>query len=90
MTKPKFTAVHCSVCGRQIGKRPGVQVVLGMICDDPLCFYLSEPPPNVMRDSYIVAAALDGVAASQIAFANDMSRQRVYQVVDTWKQGAAA
>lgn len=90
MTKPKFTDISCSSCGRKIGKKPGVQVILGMICDDPLCFYQSEPQPNVVRDSYVVAAALDGLAASQIAFANDMSRQRVYQIVDTWKKGLAA
>lgn len=87
MTKPIFTDLHCSVCGRKMGKKPGVQVVLGLICDDPICAYQPEVSANEQRDALIVNAALSNVSVSRIAQSTGMSRQRVYQIVDAWKTG---
>lgn len=87
MKEPAFTALYCSVCGRKVGKKPGVQVVLGLVCDKAVCNYQDPPTANLQRDGFIVAAALAGVAISQIAFATQVSRQRVYQIIETWKQG---
>jgi hypothetical protein len=87
VTGPKFTYLHCSACGRVLGKSPGVAVSLGLLCEDPVCEYQGAPPDNIVRDSVIVAAALDGCGVTPLSFAADLSRQRVYQIVDRWKQG---
>jgi hypothetical protein len=75
------------VCGRKIGKKPGIQVISGLICDDPICNYQPEVSINESRDALIVAGIIEGVPVQQIAFASDMSRQRIYQIFDAWKQG---
>lgn len=72
-----------------MGKKPGIQVVVGAVCDDAICNYQSEVGINESRDSLIVAGVLENIPVAQIAFASDMSRQRVYQIFDAWKQGAA-
>lgn len=87
MTKPVFTYLHCSRCGREMGKKPGIQVVPGLICNDPICTFQSEATINEARDALIVAGVLAGIPVAQIAFATDMSRQRVYQIIDAWKAG---
>lgn len=87
MTNPVYSKIYCSVCGKVMGKKPGIHVVLGAVCEDPLCSYQPDASANSARDSYIVAAAMDGVGAAQIAASNQMSRQRVYQIVETWKAG---
>lgn len=69
-----------------MGKTPGVLVVLGAICDDPICSFRAPARVNEDRDALIIAAALEGVPISQIAFATDMSRQRVYQIIDAWRR----
>lgn len=83
----KFTWVHCAACGRRMGKRPGVQVVLDIICDDPICQFQDVVSANEQRDSLIVAGVLEGIPVSQIASQAGMSRQRVYQILDTWREG---
>lgn len=85
--EPKYTSVHCSVCGRKIGKRPGIQVALGLICDAPICNFQPELAPNEQRDALIVASTLARIPVSKIAAGFKMSRQRVYQVMDAWKEG---
>jgi hypothetical protein len=83
---PTYTAILCSVCGRVLGKNKGVQVVTNVVCQDPFCIAQSVPTLNEARDSAIVFAAMEGIPASQIAFATHMSRQRVYQILDSWRQ----
>jgi hypothetical protein len=87
MTKPTFTPILCSRCGRNMGKKPGITVVTDAICNDPICNYQTEVTINEARDALIVAGWLGGVPVQQIAFASDVSRQRVYQIIDTWKAG---
>lgn len=87
MTKPVFTPILCGVCGKVMGKKAGVQVVTGVVCDDLLCQYQPESTVNEARDALIVAGALDGLKVSQVAFSTGMSRQRVYQIFDAWKAG---
>lgn len=70
-----------------MGKKPGIQVVTDAICPDPICTYQDEVTINEQRDAFIVAGWLGGVAVQQIAFATGVSRQRVYQIIDTWKAG---
>lgn len=85
--KEKKTPLYCSSCGRQMGTVPGVQVIAGLICDDPICTYQGASSLNDQRDALIVAGVLGGVPVAQIAFSTDMSRQRVYQIFDSWKKG---
>lgn len=87
MTKPTFTPIYCSGCGRKMGKKPGVQALAGAICDDPICNFQPEVTLNESRDALIVTAVLERIPVAQIAFATDMSRQRVYQIFDMWKGG---
>ena len=70
-----------------MGTMPGVQAVTGLICDDPICNYQGAPSLNQPRDARIVASILSGVPVAQVAFAAEMSRQRIYQILNTWKQG---
>lgn len=70
-----------------MGSKPGVQVTLGLICDDPVCSWQPEPGLHIERDSAIVAAALDGVKVLTVASAAEMSRQRVYQIFEAWRRG---
>lgn len=88
MGDPKFTTVHCSVCGRVIGKKQGVQVVLGLVCEDPVCNFQEPPALNQPRDAAIVSGHLAGIPVVQISCASGMSRQRIYQIIDAWKKGA--
>lgn len=83
----KYSDLYCSVCGRKIGRVPGAAAVAGLVCPDPICEAQPAPNLNLQRDAFMVAAVLGGVPVSQIAFANSVSRQRVYQVVETWKKG---
>lgn len=87
MTNDVYTPIHCAVCGRTMGKKPGVQVVLDAICDDPICNYQPAPTAMTQRDGFIVAAAMDGGRISEIARHNQVSRQRVYQIVGDWMGG---
>ena len=70
-----------------MGKQKGIQVVLGLVCDDPICNFQDEISINEQRDAFIVASVLGGVPVSQIARGNGVSRQRVYQIFDSWKEG---
>jgi hypothetical protein len=70
-----------------MGNKPGVQVVLDAICNDPICNYQPRPSINQARDAIIVAGILEGVPVVQIAFSAGMTRQRVYQIFDSWKRG---
>jgi hypothetical protein len=83
----KFTWVYCSACGRKVGKKPGVQVILDVVCSDPICQYQEPVSINESRDALIVAASQGGVPVSRIAASSGVSRQRVYQILDTWKDG---
>jgi hypothetical protein len=83
----KWSGVYCSVCGREVGKKKGAQVTLEVVCDKPICNYDIPASVNEQRDAYVIAAALGGVSVHQIAVANGVSRQRVYQIIDSWKQG---
>lgn len=85
--KPE-TPVYCGVCGRVMGKKRGVQVTLDLVCDDAICLYQEPVTVNERRDALIVAGFLEKVPVSQIASQTGMSRQRVYQIVDAWKEGA--
>lgn len=87
MTNAKYSNVHCSVCGRVLGRKPGVEVTLNLLCDDLLCEYQGAAPVTAARDAIIITSAIDGDKVSEVAFAHNMSRQRVYQIFDTWKQG---
>ncbi len=87
MTNPKFTEILCSRCGRCMGLSPGIHVVLGALCDDPICQYQEEVTVNERRDAFIVADALAGTPLRLIAVSSGVSRQRVYQVLDAWKKG---
>lgn len=87
MTKPVFSPIYCSVCGRKMGSKPGVQVVLGAVCDDPICNYQPPATANAQRDGIVVAAWLEKIPVAQIAFAMDITRQRIYQIIEAWKQG---
>jgi hypothetical protein len=71
-----------------MGKKPGVQVVLGAVCNDPICNFQPEASINEARDARIVAGVLGGVSVAQVAFSSGMTRQRVYQIIDTWKKGS--
>jgi hypothetical protein len=87
VTKAVFTPIYCSGCGRKMGKKPGIQVVTGAVCDDPICNYQTEVVANEQRDALIVAGILEKIPVAQIAFANNIARQRVYQIYEAWKQG---
>lgn len=87
MTRTAYTSIYCSKCGRIMGKKPGIQVVNGAICDDPICNFQPEVKVTMARDALIVAGALAGISIAQIAFTTDMTRQRVYQILDSWKAG---
>lgn len=87
MSAHKFSDLYCSVCGKSVGKTKGVVVVNGLVCSDPICNVQVPPSPNEQRDAFLVAASLAGVPVSQIAFATNVSRQRVYQIIDGWKKG---
>lgn len=87
MTHPKFSEIVCSRCGRCMGHSPGITVVLGAICDDPICQYQREISINERRDAFVVADVLVGVPLAKVAVFAGVSRQRVYQVVNTWKRG---
>lgn len=85
--KFKGVPLICSSCGRTVGSVTTSGVNLGVICDNPICRYQGPADLNAQRDAFVVAAALGGVAASRIATATNVSRQRVYQIVDAWKRG---
>jgi hypothetical protein len=87
VTGPKFTDINCSVCGRVMGKKPGVQVILGVVCDNPICHYQGPAAPNAARDALLVAGIHEGIPVSQVALGTGMTRQRIYQILDTWKAG---
>lgn len=87
MTNPIYTPLHCSNCHAEMGKVPGIKVIGGLVCDDPLCVYQVVPFPELARDSYIVALAMDRARVSQVAVAAGLSRQRVYQIFNRWKHG---
>lgn len=87
MTGPKFTDISCSVCGKWMGKKPGVQVMLGVVCDNPICHYQGSAAPNAARDALIVAGIQEKIPVSQVALSTGMTRQRIYQILDTWKAG---
>jgi DNA-binding phage protein len=70
-----------------MGKQKGIQVVLGLVCDDPICNYQNEITVNEQRDALIVAGVLAKVSVSRIAAETGMSRQRIYQIMDMWKAG---
>lgn len=70
-----------------MGKKPGVQVVLGLVCDDPICHYQDAAGPNESRDAVIVAGVQEGVPVSQVALSTGMTRQRIYQILEAWRQG---
>ena len=83
----KTSPINCSVCGREVGTKPGIQVILGLVCTDPICNYQEPINVNESRDALIVAGVLENVPVVQIARSTGMSRQRVYQIVDTWRGG---
>lgn len=87
MTLPKYSDLLCSSCGALIGKQKGVQVVLGLICSKPICNYQDEVTVNEQRDAFVVAAVLGNVPVARVARGLGVSRQRIYQIVDTWKEG---
>jgi len=87
MNKTQYTWVHCSGCGRKVGRKKGISVVLDFICDDPICHFQEPPTINEQRDSLIVTGVLEGIPVTQIAAQSGISRQRVYQIIDTWKEG---
>lgn len=70
-----------------MGKKQGIQVMLGLVCDDPICNFQPEIKATEPRDALIVAGILAKIPVAQIAFANNIARQRVYQIFDAWKQG---
>lgn len=88
MTGPISSRLWCAACGRVVGTVPGVAVVNNLLCSDPICQYQGEFSFNRLRDAVIVSAVLEKIAVNQIAFAEGISRQRVYQIIDTWKAGA--
>jgi hypothetical protein len=87
VTKPIRSPIYCSVCGREMGTKSGVQVVLGLVCDDPICNYQPPASVNAARDGRIVAAVLEKIPVAQIAFATGITRQRIYQIFESWKGG---
>lgn len=87
MNKTQYTWIHCAGCGRKMGKKPGVQVVLDALCDDPICQYQEPPSVNLQRDALIVAGVLEKIPVSRIALQTGVSRQRVYQIVGAWAGG---
>lgn len=70
-----------------MGTKPGLQVILGLVCDEPICNYQEPINANESRDALIVAGVLEDVAVVSIAREAGMSRQRVYQIVETWRAG---
>lgn len=89
MTKPKYSDIVCVGCGRVVGRVPGENAPNGVLCDDPLCNYQPTPGPNQVRDSVIVASVLDKGKVMTVARLAGISRQRTYQILDTWKAGGA-
>lgn len=87
MTKPVYSPIYCSGCGRKMGKKPGIQVIPGAICDDPICNFQPEVTANEARDALIVAGFLAHVPVQSMAVGSGMSRQRVYQIIEAWKRG---
>lgn len=84
---PKRSPIYCAACGKVMGWKPGAEVTLNAICDDPLCKYQGPSSINQRRDDYITFSVTEGVPVSQLAFVTDTSRQRIYQILDTWKKG---
>jgi hypothetical protein len=87
VTKTPKTDVNCEACGRKVGSKVGTQVILGVTCDNPICEYQGPAPLNSERDGRVLAGALAGIPVSHMALYEGVSRQRIYQIIDTWKQG---
>lgn len=77
--------IYCTACGRKVGQRTGDIPVPGVLCTDPVCEYQGASDHYPQRDSYILAMYMDGVSATVIARGFEISRQRVYQIIDKWK-----
>lgn len=82
-----ISEINCSVCGSLLGTTPGTHVFGDVLCTDPICVFQGPVAPNEARDALIVNGVLAGVPVTQVAFAAEMSRQRVYQILDNWKAG---
>lgn len=87
MTNPVFTDQCCSVCGIVIGKKPGIEVITDLICDNPLCSLQSPTSFTEPRDQLIFFAASAGIPVTSIARYAGITRQRVYQIIDQEKRG---
>ena len=88
MTNPKFTPVVCCACFKTVGKIPGVAASPSNVyCDDPVCAYQGPADINDDRDDQIMALVQARVSPSAIAAEFGITRQRVYQIFDKWKQG---
>lgn len=87
MTLPKFITLYCDVCGTKIGQRSGEGAVTGLRCPDPFCSLRDPAKVTVVRDGTVSLLFNLGYSAPKIAAAFDVSRQRVYQIVDDYARG---
>lgn len=88
MTNPVYTPQFCSVCGIQVGKRPGVEVIADLLCTNPLCHLQAPTSITERRDQIIFFAANLGIPVTSIARYATISRQRVYQIIEQEKASA--
>jgi hypothetical protein len=87
VTRPVYTAQYCAVCGRQVGKRAGVEVVLGLLCNSPLCHLQAPTSPTLRRDQLLTFAVFSGIPVTSVAKYAGISRQRVYQIIESERAG---
>ncbi len=85
MTKPVYTDQYCSVCGTVVGKVPGINVVPGLLCNNPLCHVQTPVTIDHRRDQLLVFLADRGFAVTSLAKWAGISRQRVYQILNKEK-----
>lgn len=70
-----------------MGVKPGQGAIIGLICLESSCQIEKPPSIDEPRNAVIVAAIVDGVSAHTLAEKFNLSRQRIYQIVDAYRNG---
>lgn len=79
--------VLCASCGTKIAKVAGTHIYTDLVCTNPLCEYQGAADLHQQRDAYISLLLGAGQAVSDVAEIYGLSRQRVYQIRNSWKAG---
>lgn len=87
MIRPIYTDQYCCVCGIVVGKKPGVEVIPDLLCDNPLCSLQVPTSVTEERDQLVFFAHNAKIPVTSIAKYAGVSRQRVYQIIEQEKSG---